>query len=202
MLRASTPVGRRSANLSIWLWLLLGSPSNRTARILGLTWRSDGFIPCRAGSDPRSKSLPLRFELNPSFAFAHAMLGMAYGYAGHSDEGLQHLSLAMRLSPRDPQQARYLSTIGLCHFMAKRFADAVEFERRAVQLRPHFLAAWRTLAAAAGLSGDRDVAVSALAEAKRLQPDLSIDWIEKYQPIVHEKDRAMYIEGLRVAGLE
>ena len=127
---------------------------------------------------------------------------MAYGYAGHADEGLQRVSLAMRLSPRDPQQARYLSALGLCHLMAKRFDDAVDFERRSVELRPHFLAAWRTLAAAAGLAGDREVAVSALAEAKRLQPDLSIAWIERYHPIVHEKDRAMYSEGLRAAGLD
>jgi adenylate cyclase len=86
--------------------------------------------------------------------------------------------------------------------MAKRFTEAVEFLRRSVQLRPHFLAAWKTLAAAAGLAGDREVAISALAEAKHLQPDLSIEWTEKYHPIVHEKDRAMYIEGLRAAGLE
>ena len=54
----------------------------------------------------------------------------------------------------------------------------------------------------AGLAGDIDLATSALAEVKRLQPDVSIDWIERYHPIVHEKDRAMYIEGLRTAGLE
>jgi adenylate cyclase len=89
--------------------------------------------------------------------------------------------------------------MGLCHLMAKRFADVVELGRRSVQLRPHFLAAWRTSAAAAGLLGDRDVAVSALEEAKRLH---SIDWIEKHHPIIHEKDRAMYIEGLCAAGLE
>ena len=151
---------------------------------------------------PAVEELDAALQLNPNFAFAHAMLGMAYGYAGHADEGLRHLSLALRLSPRDPQQARYLSTTGICHFVAKRFSVAVGFLRRSVQLRPHFLAAWKTLAAAAGLSGDREVAISALAEAKRLQPDLSIDWIEKYHPIVHEKDRAMYIEGLRAAGLE
>ena len=141
-------------------------------------------------------------ELNPSFARAHGMLGMTYGYGGRADEGLQHLSHALRLSPRDPEQARYLATIGFCHLMAKRFPVAVGFLRRSVQLRPHFLAAWKSLAAAAGLAGDLETATSALAEVKRLQPDLSIDWIERYHPIVHEKDRAMYIEGLRAAGLE
>jgi adenylate cyclase len=57
------------------------------------------------------------------------------------------------------------------------------------------------LAAVAGLAGDREVAVSALAEAKRLEPDLSIAWIERYHPIVHEKDRGIYGERLRAAGL-
>ena len=57
------------------------------------------------------EELTASLALNPNFAFAHAMLGMAYGYAGHADEGLQRVSLAMRLSPRDPQQARYLSAV-------------------------------------------------------------------------------------------
>src|SRR5262245_29633585 len=96
---------------------------------------------------PAVEELNAALQLNPSFAFGHAMLGMAYGYAGQPVEGLHHLSLATRLSPRDPQQARYLSSTGLCHFVAQRFPEAAEFSRRAVQLRPQFLAAWRTLAA-------------------------------------------------------
>jgi TolB-like protein/Tfp pilus assembly protein PilF len=139
--------------------------------------------------------------LNPSFAFAHVILGSTYGYGGMPDDGLYHLALAARLSPRDFTQAGNFSTTGLCHFVARRFVDAVEFERRAVELRPHFGTAWRTLAAAAGMAGDHDTAVLALAEAKRFQPSLSVEWIEKYHPIVHEKDRALYIQGLRAAGL-
>jgi len=71
-----------------------------------------------------------------------------------------------------------------------------------VQLRPHFGTAWRTLAAAAGLAGEPDLAVRALAEAKRLQPNLTVDWVEKYHRIVRVEDRAMYIEGLCKAGLQ
>ena len=130
------------------------------------------------------------------------ILGSAYAYAGRSDDGLRQLELATRLSPRDHVQAAVLSTIGLCHFMAGRFAEAASFEQRAVQLRPHFGTAWRTFAASAGLSGKLDLAAQALAEAKRLQPGLSIEWVEKYHPIVRPEDRATYIEGLRMAGLE
>ena len=47
--------------------------------------------------------------------------------------------------------------------------------------------AWRTLAAAAGLAGHFDVAAEALVQIKRLQPNVSLDWIEKYHPIVHSR---------------
>ena len=71
----------------------------------------------------------------------------------------------------------------------------------APELRPDYFAALTTLAAAAGLAGDVDIARSALAEANRVQPSLSVDWIERYHPLVRPEDRARFIEGLRKAGL-
>jgi hypothetical protein len=59
--------------------------------------------------------------------------------------------------------------------VAGRYAESVAGNRRAVQLRPRFTSAWRTLASAAALSGDLETGRSALLEAKRLQPDLSIE---------------------------
>src|SRR5208283_4900206 len=81
------------------------------------------------------------------------------------------------------------------HFMAGRFAEAEAWERRSVELRPNFGSAWRTLAAAAGKAGNLDVAARALSEAKRLHPSLSVEWVEKYHPIIHEGDRRVYVEG-------
>jgi adenylate cyclase len=89
----------------------------------------------------------------------------------------------------------------MCHFVIGDFAEAVRLESRAVRLRPHFGTAWRTLAASAGISGDQAIAVWALSEAKRLQPSLSLDWVVKYYPMVRPEHRALYIEGLRMAGL-
>jgi adenylate cyclase len=147
------------------------------------------------------KDLSEAIELNPSFAFAHMILGSGYGYGGMPSEGLHHLALSSRLSPRDFTHAANLSTVGLCHFMAGRFVEAVDCERQAVELRPHFGTAWRTLAASAGMAGDHDMAILALSHAMRLHPSLSVEWIEKFHPIVHERDRAIYIAGLRAAGL-
>jgi adenylate cyclase len=151
---------------------------------------------------PAVEELHEAIACNPSFVHAHTILALAYCYGGRPDECLAELAIATRLNPRDQNQnAIILSITGLHHLMAKRFGEAVEFERRAVQAWPFLGTAWRTLAAAAGLAGDSEIAASALAEAKRLQPSLSLEWVEKYHPIVRAEDRATYLEGLQKAGL-
>jgi tetratricopeptide (TPR) repeat protein len=150
---------------------------------------------------PAVEELNEALQRNPNFALARMILGCAYGYAGLADEGLKQTEMAVRLSPRDHLQAANLSIEGLCHLIAGRYAEAVTAERRAVQLRPNFGTAWRTLTAAAGLAGDLDLARQGLAECKRLQPNVSIAWIERYHPIIRAEDRARYVEGMRKAGL-
>ena len=151
---------------------------------------------------PAVEELNEALQRNPNFAFVHIILGVAYGYAGLAEDGLRQLEIARRLSPLDQTQAANLSVEGLCHLVAGRYAEAVRAERRAVLMRPNFGTAWRTLTAAAGLAGDLEIAHQGLVECKRLQPNLSIDWVEKYHPLIRSEDRARYIEGLRNAGLE
>ena len=118
-----------------------------------------------------------------------------------SEEASRHLAIATRLSPRDFTQAANYSVTGLCRLMDGQFEEAMSFERKAVQLRPHFSTAWRTYAAAAGLAGDMEAAQATLAEAKRLQPSLSLEWVERFHPIVQSQHREIYCQGLRSAGL-
>jgi TolB-like protein/Tfp pilus assembly protein PilF len=152
--------------------------------------------------DQAVKELTESISLNPSFAYAHTILGLAYGYGGMPEDGLHECAHAARLSPRDFSQAGNFATSGLCHFVAGRFREAIECERKAVQLRPNFGPAWLTLTAAAGREGDLDMAAQALSEAVRLHPSLSLAWVEEHHAIVREKDRSSYIEGLRSAGLK
>lgn len=151
---------------------------------------------------PAIEELEETIRLNPNFALGHMVLGCAHGFGGAGDAGLQHLALGMRLSPRDPHQSFYLSACGICHFVAGRYQECATLNRRAVLLRPRFTSAWRSLAASAGNAGDIETAATALAKTRQLQPDLSVAWVEKDHPIVRSEDRAIYIEGLRAAGLE
>jgi tetratricopeptide (TPR) repeat protein len=150
---------------------------------------------------PAVAELSDAIDLNPSFAFAHVILASTYGYGGLPEDGLHHIAIADRLSPRDFTQAANLATAGMCHFIAGRYAQGLELEKRAVALRPHFIPAWRTLTACAGMADDRDTATRALAQVMRLQPALTLDWVEMYHSIVQPEDRARYVEGLRRAGL-
>lgn len=151
---------------------------------------------------PAVEELEEALQLNPNFALGHMVLGSTYGFGGFGDEGLKHLAMGMRLSPRDPHQSLYLSASAMCHFVAKRYRESANLNRRAVLLRPRFTSAWRGLAAGAGIAGDLEIAAAALAETRRLQPDMSLAWVEKHHPIVRPEDRAIYVEGLKKAGLE
>jgi adenylate cyclase len=152
-------------------------------------------------TDQAIEELNAALARNPNFARSEMLLGCAYANAGRIDEAVRHLAISTRLSPRDVTEAPILYNYGLCHFLAGRYSESVAYERRAIELRPDYPAAWTGLAAAAGLAGDVEIASHALAEAKRVQPSLSVDWIERYHPLVRPEDRARFIEGLRKAGL-
>jgi tetratricopeptide (TPR) repeat protein len=150
---------------------------------------------------PAVDELKEAIDRNPSFALAHMILGSTYGYGGLSEEGLAEAGIAARLAPRDYIQGATMSVTGTCMFVGGRCAEAAEYQRKAVQLRPNFTTAWRSLAAMSGLIGDKEQAEAALREVMKVQPTLTLAWVEQYHPLVRAKDRAKYIEGLRLAGL-
>ena len=60
--------------------------------------------------DKAVKELTEAIELNPSLAFAHVVLGAAYGYGGMSDDGVHHCDVAAHLSPRQFSRAFHAET--------------------------------------------------------------------------------------------
>jgi hypothetical protein len=65
-----------------------------------------------------------------------------------------------------------------------------------------FVGAHRVLAAAAGMAGQIDMAQAALRDLRRVQPNISLDWISTEMPIKQDAEREHYLEGFRLAGLE
>ena len=52
------------------------------------------------------------------------------------------------------------------------------------------------------MAGKIDLAKAALAELRRIQPNISVAWIATQLPWTQDADREHYLEGFRRAGLE
>jgi TolB-like protein/Flp pilus assembly protein TadD len=139
--------------------------------------------------------------LNPNFAAAYGYLGWALAFDGQSDQAIAHLEEAIRMSPHDPQNAVFNAGFAAAHYLAGRYAKAVEYSSTALQQRSAFTAGYRIHCASLAQNGQSDEARAVLARLKELQPDVSIAWINQnvpYQP----GPMAKFLEGMRKAGLE
>jgi adenylate cyclase len=133
---------------------------------------------------------------NPNAAPLYAARGNAETSLGHFEQAKSDLRQAMRLSPREPK-------IGMWHLMLSspelgqgQYETAVEELQKAIDagFRPY--SPYANLAAAYALEGKSDEAKSALAEARRLNPGLTVKWV-----IAHSPNLPFLFDGLRKAGL-
>ena len=85
--------------------------------------------------------------------------------------------------------------------MGRNYNKAMELAREGLRQRADFVGAHRVLVAAAGLFDQADVAMGALNELRRAQPNVSLAWLRERLPIKNDADREHYLEGFRRAGL-
>jgi tetratricopeptide (TPR) repeat protein len=143
----------------------------------------------------------LALGLNPNFSPARGYYGVALTYCGRWEEGDRAARHALRLSPRDPFAAIYCGVAAYSQFVGRNYEEAMRLSREALRHRADFVGAHRVLTAAAAAGGFDDIASLALKELRRVQPDISLEWISDEMPFKHEKDRVCYLDGFRRAGL-
>jgi len=141
-------------------------------------------------------------RLNPNFALAQAYYGLSLSYSGRWVEADEAARRALRLSPRDPYSAVYMGIAAYAQFLGANYDEAMRLAREALRERGDFVGAHRVLTAAAGMTGDTEVAAASLQEMRRAQPNISCAWIADYMPIKLDSDREHYLEGFRRAGLD
>jgi TolB-like protein/cytochrome c-type biogenesis protein CcmH/NrfG len=140
-------------------------------------------------------------SLNPNFSLAHGLYGQALLYCGRWQDAAAAAGRALRLSPRGPFTAIYYASASGAQFVGRNYEEAIQLARAAIRLRDKYAGAHRVLAAAAGMAGQEDVAAAALRELRRVQPDISLAWLQDRTPFRQDTDRQHYLEGLRRAGL-
>jgi TolB-like protein/Flp pilus assembly protein TadD len=152
-------------------------------------------------TDEAVRAFRVALDLNPNFAAAHGYVGWALTFDGRSDEAIQHLQQAIRMSPRDPLNGFFLAGIAAAHYLAGRYPEAVEWARKAVQERPGILGGHRILCASLAQAGLIDEARAHMDRLRQLQPGISVAWIEQAVPYT-AGPMARFLEGMRKAGLD
>ena len=105
------------------------------------------------------------------------------------------------MSPHDPQNSMFNVGLAVAHYLAGRYAEAVGFSRKSVQQRDGLITGHRIYIASLAQEGHIDEARASLQRLKELQPNLSIEWIEKFVPY-RPGPMGKFIEGMRKAGLQ
>ena len=103
---------------------------------------------------------------------------------------------AMRLSPRDPALSQWHNFLADAEIGLGNLNAAIEEANKAIDGGYRVFYAHLNLAAAHALKGDMDEATAALAEARRINPKLSIKWLTERKPVLQPA-----FDVLRKAGL-
>lgn len=132
-------------------------------------------MPARPHPIPQTRLLGLEV-LKPNFARGWHIAGSLQVRAGRPDIAIEHLDVALRLSPRD-RIGTSANLIGLAHLFARRFDQAVLKLLLAIQDDPSFPSPYRFLAACYAYLGRFDDAREVVARLRTvtsvLIPDVS-----------------------------
>jgi TolB-like protein/class 3 adenylate cyclase len=134
--------------------------------------------------------------INPNYAPLLDARVTAETALGRYEQAKADAQQAMRLSPRDPEMATRHLNLGLAEIGLGRFDAAVVEFQNAIDAGDHSFIPDVNLAAAYALEGKPEETKSALAEARRLNPDLTVKWLADHAPNVPP-----LFEGVRKAGL-
>ena len=121
---------------------------------------------------------------------------VAENYSRRFEEAKVDVQRLMRLSPHDPRLSTWHNLQADAELGLGQIDAAIEDANKAVDGGYRTFFPYLNLAAGYALKGEMDEAKPPLAEARRLNPALSVKWINEHKPILQPA-----INALRSAGL-
>ena len=134
--------------------------------------------------------------IDPNFAALLAERSITETYLRKFEQAKSDIEQAIRLSPRDPRLGQWRNFKADAELGLGHYDGAIEQAGMAIDAGYRTYFAYLNLAAAHGLKGEMDEAKTAMAEARRLYPKLSVKWLNERKPILQPA-----FEVLRKAGL-
>ena len=142
------------------------------------------------------RALDAGLAVDPNAAGLLAMRSSPKDYLRRFEEAKSDIQQAMLLSPRDPAMSQWFNLRADTELGLGRFDEALEDVKKAVDGGYRNIYSYINLAAAHAFKGELDEAKAAMAEARRLKPDLSIKWLMKHKPVLQ-----FAFDGLRKSGM-
>jgi len=138
--------------------------------------------------------------LNPNLAGAWHYSGQTKIWLGEPDIAIEHLAIAMRLSPLDPFKHYRQSLTALAHLCAGRYDEACMWSEKSLQGGPNTASGYRIAAASNALVGRIEKAQKIAERLRQFDPGFRVSSL-KDLPFRRPEDFARYEDGLRKAGL-
>jgi TolB-like protein len=139
--------------------------------------------------------------LAPNSALVLLTSGWLRVYVSESEPAILCIERAMRLSPVDPAMFYFSTALSLAHFVGGRYAEAVDWARRAVRERPSYLAGQRLLATNLARLGRREEAAEAVRALLAIAPGYTVSKAAMHLALRDAPVREIFLDGLRMAGL-
>jgi TolB-like protein/class 3 adenylate cyclase/Flp pilus assembly protein TadD len=134
--------------------------------------------------------------VNPNHPTLYQARALAENSLGRYEQAKADLERAMRISPRDPLVALWHDDLGDAEMGLGDFDSAIGEYRKALDMGSQAYYVHSDLAAAYAQAGRMDEARAELAEARRLNPAITVKWMQEHSPNIPS-----VFDGLRKAGL-
>jgi tetratricopeptide (TPR) repeat protein len=134
--------------------------------------------------------------LDPNAAYAYFAMGQSESRIGRGEQSIAHIKQAFALSPHDPLVGVWHMDLGIGEAVSGRLDAAVAEFKQAIDAGFRTFVPYALLAGVQAAKGNDADAKLALAEARRLVPNLTINWLQQLgQP------PTIFVEGWRKAGV-
>jgi adenylate cyclase len=134
--------------------------------------------------------------INPNDVHLYTVRTHVENSLGRYEQAKVDAQRALRLSPRDPEVGVFHVVIGDAEQGLGHFDAAIDEYRKAIDSGLDTYWGYTNMAAAYAHAGKMDEAKAALAEARRLNPKLTVKWMIEHMP-----NLPAVFDGVRKAGL-